>query len=92
MTAWKNSGENNKDFSEEINENVKEAADNISGVSHVLVEPKGTATVTVDDSGQVLPELLSRLINEGYLVKSVEILKPNLETVFLELTGRALRD
>ncbi len=79
-------------FSEEIDENVKRAAETISGVSHVLVEPKGAATVTVDDSGQVLPELLSRLIGESYPVKSVEILRPNLETVFLELTGRALRD
>jgi ABC-2 type transport system ATP-binding protein len=50
------------------------------------------ATLLVDDSNLVLPYLFEAATAAGARITSVEIQEPNLETVFLHLTGRALRD
>jgi ABC-2 type transport system ATP-binding protein len=40
----------------------------------------------------VLPQLFETAVAVGVRILSVEIQEPNLEAVFLHLTGRALRD
>jgi ABC-2 type transport system ATP-binding protein len=52
----------------------------------------GEFTLLVDDSNLVLPQLFEKAVGAGVRVTSVEIQEPNLEAVFLHLTGRALRD
>jgi linearmycin/streptolysin S transport system ATP-binding protein len=52
----------------------------------------GKVTALVDDSNRVLPRLFEAATQAGVRITSVEIREPNLETVFLHLTGRALRD
>jgi ABC-2 type transport system ATP-binding protein len=52
----------------------------------------GRITALVDDSNYVLPRLFEAASQVGVRITSVEIQEPNLETVFLHLTGRALRD
>jgi ABC-2 type transport system ATP-binding protein len=52
----------------------------------------GEYTLLVDDSNLVLPQLFEKAVDAGVRVTSVEIQEPNLEAVFLHLTGRALRD
>jgi ABC-2 type transport system ATP-binding protein len=52
----------------------------------------GTLTVLADDSNQVLPRLFDAAAANGVRITSVDIQEPNLEVVFLQLTGRALRD
>ena len=52
----------------------------------------GTVTVLAQDSNQVLPRLFEAAARLHVRVTSVEIQEPNLEAVFLHLTGRALRD
>jgi ABC-2 type transport system ATP-binding protein len=52
----------------------------------------GHFTLLVDDSNLVLPRLFEAAVDAGVRVTSVEIQEPNLEAVFLHLTGRALRD
>jgi ABC-2 type transport system ATP-binding protein len=49
-------------------------------------------TLLVTDSNLVLPRLFEVAVATGVRITSVEIKEPNLETVFLHLTGRALRD
>jgi len=49
-------------------------------------------TLLVDDSNLVLPRLFESATRAGVRITSVEIQEPNLEAVFLHLTGRALRD
>jgi ABC-2 type transport system ATP-binding protein len=49
-------------------------------------------TALVDDSNRVLPRLFEAASKAGVRITSVDIQEPNLETVFLHLTGRALRD
>jgi ABC-2 type transport system ATP-binding protein len=61
------------------------------GVQHVSAED-GTVGLLVDDSNLVLPHLFETATQAGVRITSVDIQEPNLETVFLHLTGRALRD
>ena len=49
-------------------------------------------SVLVDDSNLVLPRLFDAAAHQGARITSVDIREPNLEAVFLHLTGRALRD
>jgi len=63
----------------------------VSGVSRVTVE-QGRVLVLAGDSNAVVPLLFERAAQLGFGIGSVEIQEPNLETVFLSLTGRALRD
>jgi len=61
------------------------------GVSNLVVE-ENRLILLVDDSNKVLPQLFEIAANNNVRITSVEIQEPNLETVFLHLTGRALRD
>jgi ABC-2 type transport system ATP-binding protein len=46
----------------------------------------------VDDARTALPEIMDTLARAGAGVRSVSVAEPNLEAVFLHLTGKALRD
>jgi ABC-2 type transport system ATP-binding protein len=70
---------------------VVEAWQRLEGVSQASAED-GAACLLVDDSNLVLPRVFETANNAGVRITSVEIREPNLETVFLHLTGRALRD
>ncbi|MBN1667346.1 MAG: ABC transporter ATP-binding protein [Anaerolineales bacterium] len=63
----------------------------IAGVRQVSAD-NGTLCVLADDSNQVLPLLFEGANQVATRITSVEIQEPNLEAVFLHLTGRALRD
>ncbi len=52
----------------------------------------GKVTALVDDSNLVLPRLFETASKANVRITSIDIQEPNLETVFLHLTGRALRD
>lgn len=63
----------------------------IPGVENITAE-NGQLHLLVDDSNLVLPQLFEAAAEANTRITSVEIQEPNLETVFLHLTGRALRD
>ena len=63
----------------------------IQGVRQVNVDD-GIMTLLVDDSNRVLPALFEAASSVKARITGVEIQEPNLEAVFLHLTGRALRD
>ncbi|MEV1120899.1 ABC transporter ATP-binding protein [Actinosynnema sp. NPDC049800] len=48
--------------------------------------------LVVDDASACLPDVLASVRVDGVVVRSVEVAEPNLEAVFLHLTGRALRE
>ena len=52
----------------------------------------GGLDLVVDDARSLLPELLRTVADAGVAVSAVEVREPDLEAVFLHLTGRALRD
>jgi ABC-2 type transport system ATP-binding protein len=48
--------------------------------------------VLATDASAILPELLASVSSSGGSITGVEVEEPNLEAVFLHLTGKALRD
>jgi ABC-2 type transport system ATP-binding protein len=64
---------------------------NSEGVSKIDAE-NGHVTLLVNDSNRALPRLFESATQCGVRITSLEIREPNLETVFLHLTGKALRD
>jgi len=72
---------------------VAELWSGLEGVGSVDVnEEDMRASLLVDDANSVLPRLFEAAEATGTRVTSVNVVEPNLETVFLHLTGRALRE
>lgn len=65
-----------------------QTADGVSQITHT----DGVVTLLAEDSNQTLPQLFELAARLPARITSVEIHEPNLEAVFLHLTGRALRD
>jgi ABC-2 type transport system ATP-binding protein len=63
----------------------------VDGVSKVFSED-GLVTVLVNDSNLVLPRLFDAANDLDVHITSVDIQEPNLEMVFLHMTGKQLRD
>jgi ABC-2 type transport system ATP-binding protein len=55
-------------------------------------EAGGTVHAVVRDARSLLPRLLDLAHTSGVQVRSVQIVEPDLEAVFLHLTGTALRE
>jgi len=70
---------------------VSESWQTIDGVTRVTMGEQ-QISVLVDDSNRVLPRLFDAATDQSARITSVDIREPNLEAVFLHLTGRALRD
>lgn len=49
-------------------------------------------TLFGNNADTLLAEIISKVTEQGRLVESIDVKKPNLEAVFLHLTGKALRD
>ncbi len=62
-------------------EGVREATPHDGGIDLLVVEAR-----------RLLPELLAAVSQDGVGIRSVEVIEPDLEAVFLHLTGKALRD
>ena len=63
----------------------------LDGVDEASVVGGGVHLVA-RDAGPLLPRLLEAAEHAGAQVTSVELVEPDLEAVFLHLTGKALRD
>ena len=72
-------------------ERAAEAWRTVAGVSKTTVQ-QGKVEVLAADADAVVPRLFEAAAQAGLHISSVDIQEPNLETVFLSLTGRALRD
>ena len=66
-------------------------ARSVPGVHSATVR-EGGLDLLATDGRSVLPHLLQALAIDGIAVRSVEVIEPDLEAVFLHLTGKALRD
>ena len=67
------------------------AIDKATGVRHATLDGDAL-TVQVEDANAALSDVVARLDKAGAKVLSLRVEEPNLEAVFLNLTGRALRD
>jgi ABC-2 type transport system ATP-binding protein len=63
----------------------------LEGVVSVTVE-NNHLHVVADHGANRLPAMLTALLNAGAVAESVRVAEPNLEDVFLRMTGRALCD
>jgi len=75
-------------------ENREEAAQRVRalpGVSRAELADS-TLEVLAPDAAAVLGQMMAEITTARAMVRSVEVVEPNLESVFLHLTGRALRD
>ena len=70
---------------------VIEAWRMVEGV-HQISRTDGTVALLADDGNLILPHLFEEAARAHVRITSVDIREPNLEAVFLHLTGRALRD
>jgi ABC-2 type transport system ATP-binding protein len=75
----------------EATESLLETWKMIEGINDVT-SSDGIVTVLAADSNRALPRLFESAAGAGVRIVSVDIQEPNLEAVFLRLTGRALRD
>jgi ABC-2 type transport system ATP-binding protein len=66
----------------------------VPGVTQVLVEQgdEGQITISAKRGRKALPDVIQLTQAAGVEVQSVAVQEPDLEAVFLHLTGRALRD
>ena len=67
------------------------AARRLDGV-HEATAREGGLDVLVTNARSILPRLLQDISVDGVSIRSVEVTEPDLEAVFLHLTGKALRD
>jgi ABC-2 type transport system ATP-binding protein len=69
-------------------------AKSLSGIKDVLEANAGDHEVSViaREAEDVLAGVVTKANERGVRIRSIDIREPNLETVFLHLTGRALRD
>jgi ABC-2 type transport system ATP-binding protein len=67
------------------------AARAIPGVREATTQD-GQIDLLVLEARRILPGLLETISSDGVTVRSVEVIEPDLESVFLHLTGKALRD
>ena len=63
----------------------------VPGVERVDVE-EDVAILLTHDADQVLPRLFETAAAAGSRITEINVTEPNLEMVFLHLTGRALRE
>jgi ABC-2 type transport system ATP-binding protein len=68
-----------------------EAARSVSGVTGAS-RSDSRIDILADNASSILPELLARVSEAGGTITGVDVIEPNLEAVFLHLTGKALRD
>jgi ABC-2 type transport system ATP-binding protein len=53
---------------------------------------QGTVDVLVRHADSALPEVMAAAVSAGASIRSVTVQEPDLEAVFLHLTGKTLRD
>lgn len=76
------------------NDDPQALAKSLDGVQDVLEVTPGDHAVAViaHEAEEVLAAVVTRANEAGIKIRSIDIREPNLEAVFLHLTGRALRD
>ncbi len=75
----------------EMPKNLEEIIKKVPGVNEVHVTDKLIEILTLQGR-EILTKILELLSDKNVKVKLVEIKEPNLESVFLHLTGKELRD
>lgn len=78
----------------ELNEVTSEFVTLVNDLPFVeqVVTKNKTVEIFVTDANLAIGETVSKAVTSGLAVQSVHVQEPNLESLFLQLTGRSLRD
>ncbi len=74
-----------------MNNSVLSALKEINGVYEARLN-EDMIVLFVSGSTALTAEIIAKITENGWLIESIDVKKPNLEAVFLHLTGKALRD
>lgn len=66
--------------------------ESIDGIENANMREDGIIEIILSDKNTVLPEVISLSLKQNISIQSMQIKEPNLESLFLQLTGRTLRD
>jgi ABC-2 type transport system ATP-binding protein len=66
---------------------ISDLTDDLSGIEHTVLENQGIIEVVTTDVGASLEQLSPHVSN----LNQIKIRQPNLEDLFLDLTGHSLR-
>jgi ABC-2 type transport system ATP-binding protein len=72
----------------------QQLVDSLKEVTEIesITAAEGSVEILVEGASGLLPRILDVSQQSGVAVSGVEVIEPNLESVFLHLTGKALRD
>ena len=70
---------------------LSDALSRVDGIEQVTTAD-GIVDLTVSDAHQALPRIFAATAAAGAALNGVDVVEPDLEAVFLHLTGKALRD
>jgi ABC-2 type transport system ATP-binding protein len=70
---------------------IAEKLKEIKGVSDARISDD-TVVLHGENADTLLAEIALKVSENGMRIQSIDVKKPNLEAVFLHLTGKALRD
>ena len=76
-------------------DNLDDIAEQLKQLDHIEqihTHDHESLAIQAKDANYILPTILMHLNDAGLKMKHINIQEPNLESVFLSLTGRALRD
>jgi ABC-2 type transport system ATP-binding protein len=76
------------------NDDPQALATSLNGVENVLeaIASDHEVSIVTHEAEEVLASVVTKANERGIKIHSIDIREPNLEAVFLQLTGRALRD
>ena len=76
------------------NDDPQTLAKSLDGVKNVLeaIASDHEVSIVTGEAEEVLASVVTKANERGIKIRSIDIREPNLEAVFLQLTGRALRD
>ena len=70
---------------------IEVSLDGIPGLKDYTID--GTEIrIRVEEGERATPAIIESLVSRGYRIRSVELVRPSLEQVFLTLTGRSIRE
>ncbi|MCL4263229.1 MAG: ABC transporter ATP-binding protein [Anaerolineae bacterium] len=74
------------------NGDLRQALAALPGIHQADGDADGRLILQTEDANAILPGVIQHITGQGLPIRKLEIQEPDLEAVFLHLTGRALRD
>ena len=74
-----------------VNDSILDSLKNMPGVNDAKID-EDTVNLYGENGDILLAEIIAKVSEHKKRIQSIDVKKPNLESVFLHLTGKALRD